>query len=122
MSIIIQILSVSIGGALGAITRAKIASCLDNTKSGFPLGTFIANMSASFLLGIILVTMRKFQMPIYVDLFIEVGFCATLSTFSSLAWQIANMLQRKRFLLAFCYAISTIFCGMVLFEISLHIA
>ena len=122
MSIFLNILCICLGGALGAITRAQIASRFDNTKTGFPLGTFIANMMASFLLGIIILIMQKASLPNYVDLFLEVGFCATLSTFSSLAWQIANMLQHQKFLLALTYTLSTILGGLILFEIAIHLA
>ena len=118
----LNIFCVCVGGALGAIVRWQIAKHLDNTQSGFPLGTFLVNMIASFLLGLIILLSQKFSLPEYVDLFLEVGFCATLSTFSSLAWQIADMFQRKKFLLLSFYASATMLCGMFLFEIAYHIA
>ena len=113
---IINIISVCLGGALGALLRSYIAEKLDNTQSGFPFGTFIANMLASFLLGTIISIFNHIdQHSVYAELFFETGFCATLSTFSSLAWQIAHMLKHRRFLLAAVYAISTSACGMFLF-------
>jgi len=117
-----DIFCVCIGGAFGAVARWQIAKRLDCTQSGFPLGTFVANMIASFMLGIIILLSQKFNLPKYIDLFLEVGFCATLSTFSSLAWQIADMLQHKKFALSLFYASTTMLCGMILFEIAYHLA
>ncbi len=112
----INICCLCIGGALGALLRAFIAERLDNTQSGFPFGTFVANMLASFLLGVIISVFNHVgDIPTYAELLLETGFCATLSTFSSLAWQIANMLKHRHFLLATVYAISTSVCGMFLF-------
>ena len=120
--ILLNIFCVGIGGALGAIFRWQIATRFDCTKNGFPLGTFFANMIASFILGIIILLSQKFELPQHLDLFLEVGFCATLSTFSSLAWQIADMLHHKKFALSLFYASTTMICGMILFEIAYHIA
>ena len=119
--IIIDVFCVCLGGALGAILRSKIATRFDSQKSGFPLGTFFANMLASLLLGVIVSLTTQFNIPRFADLFLEIGFCATLSTFSSLAWQIAHMLRLTKYRLATLYAFSTIFVGMLLFEIAVNI-
>ena len=119
--ILVDIFCVCLGGALGAILRSKIAIRFDSQKSGFPLGTFFANMLASLMLGVIVSLTARFNIPRFADLFLEIGFCATLSTFSSLAWQIAHMLRLSKYKLAASYAIATMFGGMLIFELAVNV-
>lgn len=113
MSALISILCVAFGGALGALLRFALASRLD--KNGYPFGTFTANMCASFLLGVLMSISARHGLPEWFDLLAETGFCATLSTFSSLAFQIADMISTRRYRLCAAYASATFVLGMVLF-------
>lgn len=113
MNGLISIVCVASGGALGALARFALAQKFD--REWLPAGTWLANMSASFLLGVIIVFSNAQSIDTYADLFAEVGFCATLSTFSSIAWQIMEMLRAKRFARALLYALITLLCGMAAF-------
>lgn len=66
----------------------------DASASGFPFGTFAANMLASFLLGLFSALANAEELSRTAEIFLDTGFCATLSTFSTLAWQIADMLKK----------------------------
>lgn len=117
---ILNAVCVAAGGALGALARSAIAGRLDGRCGGFPLGTFCANMLASIMLGILVALSARVSAPEFAELFLQTGFCATLSTFSSLAWQISHMLRISKYALAAFYGGSTLACSMALFEISSH--
>ncbi len=115
MNVLISVFCVALGGSLGALFRFALSSEFDKNKFNYPFGTFLANMAASFLLGLLIAISSAYKTGAVFDLFFETGFCATLSTFSSLAFQIANMLRDKRFLIAIVYATTTFMFGMALF-------
>lgn len=113
MNVFFMISSAAFGGAFGAIARYFLASTWD--KKVFPFGTFAANMSASFILGMLTALASRGVLDGNLAVFSEAGFCAALSTFSSLAFQIAEMLSEKRYLTASFYSTSTLMFGMALF-------
>lgn len=93
-SVAVAILCVVSGGSLGALLRFTLAKNFDASASGFPFGTFAANMLASFLLGLFSALANAEELSRTAEIFLDTGFCATLSTFSTLAWQIADMLKK----------------------------
>lgn len=113
MSGLVSIVCVASGGALGALARFALAQKFD--RDWLPAGTWLANIAASFLLGVIIVFSDAQSIGAYADLFAEVGFCGTLSTFSSIAWQIMEMLRAQRFARALLYALATLAFGMAAF-------
>ena len=94
-SVAVAILCVVSGGSLGALLRFTLAKNFDASASGFPFGTFAANMLASFLLELFSALANAEELSRTAEIFLDTGFCATLSTFSTLAWQIADMLKKK---------------------------
>jgi len=115
MNVAISILCVAAGGSIGALLRFVLAKNLDSNEIGFPLGTFTANMLASFILGVLVALAGANDISQTMQIFLETGFCATLSTFSSLALQLAQMLRQRRLLMCSFYFISTFTMGMALF-------
>ena len=73
----IGIALVAVGAALGATARYALASAW---RARFPWSILTANVIGSFLLGILLV---RAQDDVY--LFLGVGFCGALTTFSTFA-------------------------------------
>lgn len=53
-------IAVAIGGATGAAVRWGVAESLGQ-PAGFPTATFVANISGSFLLGVVLVLGERFH-------------------------------------------------------------
>ena len=115
------ILATAVGGAIGAMLRYSLSSTLDKNRLNLPFGTFFANMLASFMLGLFLGLSKSEPTSDTFIYFTQGGFCATLSTFSSLAYQIASMLRDKRYEEAFAYSLSTFLLGMLLFSVALKI-
>lgn len=96
MSPLFYILSVALGGAGGALFREFLSREL-NGRTKFPAGTFTANMLASFLTGVAVGLQSSGILPESAYPLVDIGFCATLSTFSALAWEIAEMIKSKKF-------------------------
>lgn len=120
MSPLFYILSVALGGAGGALFREFLSREL-NGRTKFPAGTFTANMLASFLTGVAVGLQSSGILPESAYPLVDIGFCATLSTFSALAWEIAEMIKLKKIVKAAIYVSATFAFGMGLFFIASEI-
>jgi len=82
-------LAVFLGGGVGAALRFAVATFALRFYSGlFPLGTFLINVSGSFLIGL-LMTMFLNRPAIHWAwrLFLVVGILGGYTTFSSFEWE-----------------------------------
>lgn len=86
---------VFVGGGLGSVTRYVIGrASVKFIPLNFPIGTLIANILASLLLGYImskLAISEGFVKPL-----IAVGFCGGFSTFSTFSYDTARLLSEGR--------------------------
>lgn len=83
--------AVSIGAVLGAVLRFWAGRWL-NISATTPLGTFLVNITGTFLLGWLTgYFSSKPYSPMYYGL--ATGFCGSLTTFSSLIFEVHEMLQ-----------------------------
>ena len=81
---------VGIGGCLGANARYwLVAWVTDHLGDALPYGTFIANISGSFFLGLFVtfVTERYFVFDPALHLLIAVGFIGSYTTFSTFKYE-----------------------------------
>ena len=93
-------LSISEGAILGANLRYVVAQQTARLiPSGFPYGTLIINISASFLLGLFLIwtTERVIADPRW-RLFMAVGFCGGYSTYSSYAYETFALFEQGQWM------------------------
>lgn len=77
------IILVFLGGAVGAVARELLMLTLPDLADGFPLSIFVANIVASFLLGVASGLFEKGVLGQNANLFIATGVMGGLSTFSS---------------------------------------
>lgn len=79
-------LLVALGGALGSVARFAVDRAVIGLLGPTILGTFLVNVSGSFLLGVFVgLVSHKTGWPIAPRLFLAVGFLGAYTTFSTLA-------------------------------------
>ena len=82
-------LVIVLGGGAGSLARFLLGTAIMNRYIGrFPLGTFVINVSGSFLIGVLmtLLTERLNPHPNW-RLGLVVGFLGGYTTFSSFEWE-----------------------------------
>ncbi len=93
---------VFLGGGLGAVARYFLTTALTGKLGIFPVGTFAANVSGSFLMGIVLGFLTgKTDFPVEpARSFAAVGFLGGFTTFSSFSADTLNLINSGNFLSA----------------------
>ena len=93
------ILFIGTGGFLGTVARFLVSKLSQQMfQTTFPLGTLIVNLTGCFILGIIYGLMERGELfSSDVRLFLTVGFCGGFTTFSTFAFENANMLRDGNF-------------------------
>jgi fluoride exporter len=95
-------LMVAMGGALGSVLRFWVGGYVSNRLgTRFPYGTFLINVTASFLIGFILTLLaeRTHWSPNWRYL-IPIGFIGGYSTFSTFEYESFRVFQDGELLMA----------------------
>jgi CrcB protein len=105
--------AIAVAGALGALSRHGIESLLNRHRTGaFPWGTFLVNVSGSFILGLAVgLFARRFSAPLWLQAGVTVGFLGAYTTFSTLSLQIYRMTSAGSLLLASANAFGSLAAG-----------
>ena len=93
---------VGIGGFIGAIVRFALGSYIGNRMGNrFPYGTFVINVSGSFLIGFILTLLARITdaSPNWRYL-IPIGFIGAYTTFSTFEYETLRTAQDGQILIA----------------------
>lgn len=93
---------IGLGGFLGANARALVAEwAAQRFGTSFPYGTFIANISGSFVLGMCMVVLAHHDLlTSHVRFFLAVGFLGAYTTFSTYTYESLMLLQDGHVVLA----------------------
>jgi CrcB protein len=79
---------VALGGAVGAAARYLVSNWMAAwLGTDFPWGTFFANISGSFLIGVVLVLVEGGNLPAEARLLVAVGMLGGYTTFSSFSYE-----------------------------------
>jgi fluoride exporter len=108
-------LMVLLGGGTGALTR-YIAGAAITTRFGgrFPLGTFVINVSGSFLIGLLMTMLTgRFQPYPNWRLLLVVGFLGGFITFSSFEWETYSAVRGGGRLLGLLNVMASVLPGYV---------
>jgi fluoride exporter len=108
-------LMVAIGGALGSVLRFWVGDYVSNRMgTRFPYGTFIINVTASFLVGLILTLLaeRAHWSPNW-RYFIPIGFIGGYSTFSTFEYETFRTFQDGEVLMAGLNIVLSVVVGFV---------
>lgn len=108
-----NIWAIALGGALGTLSRYGLGAWISQRwNQGFPLHTFIINVTGAFLLGFlnVLFIERLTVSPIW-RLGIGVGFLGAYTTFSTFGYEVITLLQAGSFSTAFMYTGLSVLVG-----------
>jgi CrcB protein len=85
---------VGVGGFLGAIARYALGTYIGGRYGvRFPLGTFVINVSGSFLIGLILTLLARTTASAYWRYLIPIGFIGAYTTFSTFEYETLRAIQ-----------------------------
>nr|WP_245251907.1 fluoride efflux transporter CrcB [Paenibacillus sediminis] len=103
---------VGAGGIVGAAARFSLGKWIaDRLGTRYPWGTWIINISGSLLLGILY--SNKESLPSYLYLLLGVGFCGAYTTFSTFGYETLQLMEKKEYVRAIMYVISSVILGLI---------
>lgn len=109
-----HLILVFLGGGAGSVLRFLFGKFLNTTESGFPYGTFAANMLGSLIIGLILGYAAKNEAISQNTLLLLVtGFCGGFTTFSAFAYENQMFLKNGDFGLFALYTIASFIIGFL---------
>lgn len=116
----LEFVLLGVGATLGAILRYKMVES-SLVIGGLPINILIVNVIGSFLLGIFSLLSVTWSLDPKYSFFFAIGFCGSLTTMSSFALEVHNLLDNKQLVLAavnifanICLSILGIFGGRFL--------
>jgi fluoride exporter len=120
----INIFIIGIGGFLGAVTRYSASLWLGQRWGrSFPMGTFVINVSGSFLIGLIMTLLaERFTENPQWRLLLVVGFLGAYTTFSTFEYETGALLKDGEWLYAGLNVILSVFAGFLALKLGEVIA
>lgn len=112
------IIAVFAGGGTGSVLRYALGAALNRTTPHlFPIHTLSANILGCFIIGTLFAIFAgKTNLSPNIKLFLTVGFCGGLTTFSTFSYETINLIQNQNSSMAVLYVfLSGVLCfGAVL--------
>lgn len=98
-------LAIGAGAAVGAWTRWFLGLLLNPGPDRFPLGTWVANLSGSYIIGLTLAySLFHPDWPAHIRLFLVTGLLGALTTFSTFSAETFTFFEQGRWSLGLSYA------------------
>lgn len=116
MAALLPYLLVGMGGFFGALARFIVARWTDVlVETRFPLGTFVINVSGSFLLGVVGTMIADKLVPNSdnVRLALGIGFLGAYTTFSTFEYETHALFDDGSWLTATTNMFASLFVGLL---------
>jgi len=111
---IVECLTVAIGGAVGSVLRYLLGLIPFNESGVFPVNTLIVNIVGALAIGVITaVVARNSGVNDYLVLFMQVGVCGGFTTFSTFALETGDLISGGSVWLAILYVFLSVFFGVL---------
>jgi CrcB protein len=106
---------VGIGGFIGSIARFWLGSYMTYRMGArFPYGTFVINVSGSFLIGLVVTLLaERTHWNANLIYLIPIGFIGAYTTFSTFEFEAFRSVRNGDLLLAFLYVILSVAVGFL---------
>ncbi|NSW89032.1 fluoride efflux transporter CrcB [bacterium] len=112
------LITIGIGGALGAITRYLSGVWLSLVIPNKPyVSTLFVNVIGSLLIGLFYLISEHMIIKDNIRLLFVVGFLGSLTTFSTFSYEFMTMINEKNYLLAISYILLNILLSGILIYI-----
>lgn len=116
-------LLLALGGILGTFARYRVGVWVPQwAGTWLPWGTLLANLVGSFILGLATRATQVYPVGPAARGFLTVGFCGAFTTFSSLMYETAMLLQEGQWGRAALYAFGSLALGLMSIAIGLSAA
>jgi len=100
---------IAVAGALGAPVRYLLDGFVQDRSVGvFPRGTFVINVTGSFVLGVVAGLALYHAFPATPKLVLGTGFCGAYTTFSTFTYETVRLAEERAFGAALQNALSSI--------------
>jgi fluoride exporter len=113
LDVVAAVLWVGVGGFLGANARYLLGGWIASRYGTlFPLGTFVINITGSFILGFFL-TLAQERLIVNPNarLFFAVGFVGAYTTFSTFEYESIRLLQNRELFFGLVNVVGSILTG-----------
>lgn len=118
------VVSVALGGALGSVLRYAVSMLCSHCHGVvYPLSTSIVNIVGCFVIGFITELSASTQL-ISADtkLFLTVGFCGGLTTFSTFCNENIALLRGGHVVVAIAYTVVSVALGLIAVYVGMVLA
>ncbi len=108
-------LFVAVGSMIGGIARYFLSNFVYKFLNPiFPYGTLLVNITGSFLIGLIIFYLDAEKLiSAEMRIFLTIGICGGLTTFSTFTYETFQMIRNSEFVLAFINIGSNLFLTFI---------
>lgn len=104
---------VFLGGGLGSLFRYGIGIYFSSSENEFPMATFVANIIACLILGVLVGMQMKNNLNSSFALLLMTGFCGGFSTFSTFSNDTLKLFENQQFGLGILYVGGSVIVGLL---------
>ncbi|MFD8815044.1 fluoride efflux transporter CrcB [Streptomyces sp. NPDC059627] len=109
----IILLAVAAAAAVGAVARYVLDQYVQYRSPGaFPRGTWLINVTGSFVLGLLVGLGARHALPEQVVTIGGIGFCGAYTTFSTFSYELVHLREKGQIGKSLLYAVSSIAVGL----------
>jgi fluoride exporter len=107
-------IAIAVAGALGALARYGLDGLISRrAPTSFPWGTFVINVSGSFLVGIAFVVMtERFRPDPWLRSAVTIGFLGAYTTFSTFSLETYRLVEDGAYGLALANTLGSLAAGL----------
>lgn len=105
---------VGLGGFVGANARYLLGGWIAaRFGTTFPLGTFVINITGSFVLGVIMGLLDAHLLSSTIRLGVAIGFVGAYTTFSTFSYETIRLIENGSMLLATANVFGSVIVGLL---------